>query len=171
MTILPDEAQAAAIEAPFDGPLLIIKGRPGTGKSATLARRILRAAQLDLSGPILISATSSSSLQSLRRMLPTVHDARLKPLEQIAFEILKRHAERTDSTHGIEMIDEVDAANLFARAAAPLFSMEWAEFLDAALDPEVPGLRAPQRFCLAAFHLIRKLRDADIAPAEFLRSA
>lgn len=169
MTMLFDELQQAAIEAPFDGPLLVIRGRPGTGKSTTLARRIVRAAQFHPEG-LVVSATSSSSLQSLQQMLPATDALRILPLDQLAFEILMRHR-GTGLAQDLERIDEVDAANLFERASASLLSMEWAEFIDATLDPEVPGLRAPERFCLAAFHLIRKLRDADMGPSEFLKSA
>lgn len=171
MSIGFDEVQEAAIEAPFDGPLLIIRGRPGTGKSTTLARRVVRAAQLHPQELTVVSATSPSSLQSLQHMLPTSEALRICSIEQLAFEVLKRHSKHTGLTRDIERIDEVDAANLFERASASLLSMEWAEFIDATLDPEVPGLRAPQRFCLAAFHLIRKLRDADIGASEFLKSA
>ncbi len=69
------------------------------------------------------------------------------------------------------IVDDVEAELLFAEAAAPLLAMEWPEFSDETLDPEVPGLRAPQRFLEAAFRLARKLRDAAVTPEEFLRTS
>jgi superfamily I DNA/RNA helicase len=79
-----------------------------------------------------------------------------------ALEILKR------SGIEVRLIDDVDAEALFAHACAPLFALEWDEFVTDRLDPEVPGLRSPERFLEAAFRLIRRLRDADLAPQDFL---
>ncbi|MDE2483181.1 MAG: ATP-dependent helicase, partial [bacterium] len=68
----------------------------------------------------------------------------------------------------IELIDDVDAAALFAHAATPLFALEWDEVTAGEIDPEVPGLRSPERFLESAFRLIRKLRGALISPETFL---
>ncbi|PZR57495.1 MAG: hypothetical protein DLM50_05850 [Candidatus Meridianibacter frigidus] len=84
--------------------------------------------------------------------------------ERFAFDLLRGFA--TDGQR--ELIDEVDASALFERAAEPLFKMEWADLIDSRIDPEVPGLRMPQRFLEAAFRLIRKLHDAGITPSSFL---
>jgi hypothetical protein len=63
----------------------------------------------------------------------------------------------------------VEAKRLFDEACAPLFAMQWEEFDGGTIDPEVAGLRFPQRFSEAAFRLVRKLHDADISPDEFLQ--
>lgn len=67
------------------------------------------------------------------------------------------------------ILSEVDAKHLFDQACAPLFAMEWEELRSSAVDPEVAGLRFPQRFAEAAFRLVRKLHDANITPEEFLQ--
>jgi superfamily I DNA/RNA helicase len=64
-------------------------------------------------------------------------------------------------------IDDVEAEEAFADACAPLFALH-PEFA-AGVDPEVAGLRTPQRFLESAFRLIRRLRDARIAPDAFLQ--
>ena len=60
---------------------------------------------------------------------------------------------------------------LFTRACIPLFELRWPEFAQEQLDPEVPGLRSPQRFLQSAFRLIRRLGDASVDPALFLSLA
>jgi superfamily I DNA/RNA helicase len=69
------------------------------------------------------------------------------------------------------MLDARDAEELFERASAPLFSADWADYLGPEIDPEIPGLRAPDRFADAVFRLIGKLRDAQIDPDAFLTLA
>jgi superfamily I DNA/RNA helicase len=72
----------------------------------------------------------------------------------------------------VRLVDDIDAESLFAGACAPLFALEWEELGEPpSLDPEVPGLRSPERFIEAAYRLVRKLRDASIGPAEFLQIA
>jgi superfamily I DNA/RNA helicase len=64
-------------------------------------------------------------------------------------------------------IDEARAAIIFESAGAALFSLEWAEFALAEIDPEITGMRAPERFADAAFRLIRKLRASLLSPEDF----
>lgn len=88
------------------------------------------------------------------------------PLETLALEIVRA------SNPSVRLVDDIDAEALFAGACAPLFALEWEELGEPpSLDPEVPGLRSPERFIEAAFRLVRKLRDAAIGPAEFLQIA
>ncbi|GAC1356573.1 MAG: hypothetical protein NVSMB31_17210 [Vulcanimicrobiaceae bacterium] len=91
-------------------------------------------------------------------------------LERLGFCVLEK-ALQINGSSAIELIDDVDASIVFARAADPLFLMQWAEFVEAQIDPEVPGLRSPQRFLEAAFRLISKLRDAQMEPGAFLETA
>ncbi|HEY0798946.1 MAG TPA: 3'-5' exonuclease, partial [Candidatus Baltobacteraceae bacterium] len=82
----------------------------------------------------------------------------------VAFAVVVQAA---DGTARPELIDDVRAAHLFERAGAELFSLEWSEFVSAEIDPEIAGLRTPERFAAAAYRLIRKLRSAQIDPREF----
>ena len=77
----------------------------------------------------------------------------------------------TGSGAAVSLVDDVEAEFLFAHACAPLFALQWEEFARNQLDPEVPGLRSPERFMQAAFRLIRGLRDAGVDPARFLSLA
>ncbi len=133
------------VEAPFDGCFAIL-GAPGTGKSTALVERSSR------SGSIY---------------------PRAEPLQINALHGLDEYAVALLLNKGVEvtLIDDVDAESTFARACAPLFGLQWEEFANDRLDPEVPGLRSPERFLASAFRLIRRLGDANVDPALFLSLA
>jgi superfamily I DNA/RNA helicase len=84
-----------------------------------------------------------------------------KRLHALALEVLK------ESGTPVRLIDDVEAEALFEEAAAPLLAME-TELLELQIDPEVPGLRTPERFLVSAFRLARNLAEALIAPDVFL---
>jgi superfamily I DNA/RNA helicase len=135
-----DDEQRIAVDAPFDA-CVAIRGAAGTGKTHALERRIERARQEFAPGA------------------PLTADDGLGPF---AFETLRSFG------LPVRRIDDVEASLLFERVCEPLFDLEWAEFAAEQLDPEVPGLRSPERFAESAFRLIRKLRDARISPDELL---
>ena len=165
-----DERQIAAIAA-APKPSLAIVGAPGSGKSTTLlrrARRIANAAPLG-AGRALLLAPSDAGVDRLRARLTAADDGRLaaSSFGDLAFAIL-RDARAHAAGAAVEAIDDVRASLHFERAGAQLFALEWAEFGDE-LDPEITGLRAPERFSAAAFRLIRKLRASLVSPEKFLQ--
>lgn len=133
--------QRAAVEMPFDR-CVAVYGGPGTGKTTALFERVARARELQPERDSAIFAAP--------------HE-----VDDFAFALL---AER-----GIDArrVDDVEAESFFSSACAPLFALEWEEFAGE-LDPEVPGLRSPERFIESAFRLFRKLREALVTPAAFL---
>ncbi len=137
--------QRLAVDASFDGCVAIV-GAPGTGKSTTMLARAARARAL-------YPQAEPLSFPSERR-----------------FDTFAAHVLERSGVHAT-LIDDVEAEALFADACAPLFALDWEEFVSAQLDPEVPGLRSPGRFLDSAFRLIRKLRDALVEPHEFLSRA
>ncbi len=166
-----DPEQQAAIERPFEGPAFAITGAPGTGKTFAL---VLRAERAAAAGAALLTAPTAHALAALRaaraeRDRPA--GLAVRALPDVAFEILAA------AGRDVRRIDDVEGARRFAAVAAGLFSLDWLEFtptLDeqgAGIDPEITGLRAPERFCAAAYRLVRKLRGAGIAPADFRRDA
>lgn len=134
-----------------------ITGSAGTGKTSELVRRALEAAE---HGTVLVTSVSQAALNELRGRI-THPNIEVRELHEVAIESLPL----------AEMIDDVRAAALFAEAAQPLLTLEWREIMEAQVDPEVPGLRVPERFLDAAFRLFCKLRDARITPEQFLESA
>lgn len=134
-----------------------ITGPAGSGKTTELIRRALAAAQ---DGPVLVTSVSLSALGQLRNRLDH-QNVTVRELHELASETLG----------DVEQIDDVRAAMLFADAAKPLLTLEWREIIEAEWDPEVPGLRSPERFLDAAFRLFCKLRDACITPEQFLESS
>jgi superfamily I DNA/RNA helicase len=133
------------IEENYDGCLAIV-GAPGTGKTAALLARAARARELyPAADPLYVRAPDE--------------------LDAYAASLLAAEG------RGVTLVDDVDAELQFATACASLFAMEWPEFARDQLDPEVPGLRTPERFLASAFRLIRRLRDAGVTPAEFLATA
>lgn len=140
---LADE-QRRAIDAPFDR-CVTIAGGAGTGKTTTLVARAERARALEQAPPLWVPRTHRFGT--------------------FAAEILA-----TTGT-AVALVDDVDAETTFALACAPLFALEWEEFVARQVDPEIPGLRSPNRFLESAFRLIRRLRDARVEPSVFLTRA
>jgi len=143
-----DAEQQAAVDAPLE-KLVLICGAAGTGKSTALRARALRAP-----AGLRLSAASFSDLPGI---------------ETLAVEILAANA--VGPIAEPELIDDVEASIIFERAAEPLFALEWTELIESRIDPELAGLRAPQRFLENAFRLIVKLREAQIGPDQFLERA
>ncbi len=137
-----DDEQRIAVDASF-GECVAIVGLPGTGKTHALNARVERARrEFPKTEPLVLSGERS--------------------LDALAFNIL------TAGGVPARRIDDVEASLLFERACERLFALDWEEFAAEQLDPEIPGLRSPERFAESAFRLIRKLRDACMSPADFL---
>jgi superfamily I DNA/RNA helicase len=138
-------AQRAAVDAGLES-CVAITGEPGTGKTTALRERIARAQSLDPGAEPLVFAADVD-------------------IDRFAFSLL--------ASHGVAVvpIDDTDAMGLFAQACVPFLALEWDEILRDQLDPEVPGLLRPRRFLASAFRLIRRLREADVSPADFLARA
>jgi superfamily I DNA/RNA helicase len=134
-----------------------LTGPAASGKTTEL---LLRAREAARNGPVLVTSGSEWPLGMLRAQLHET-GAAVASLAEVAAALIP-HA---------ELIDDVRAVRLFEEAAEPLLQLSWTEFIDAQIDPEVPGLRTPERFLEAAFRLFCKLRDALIDPAAFLESA
>ena len=142
----------------------LITGAAGTGKTFELRARAREALA---AGPVLLLTSAKSSLHVLAEGLSNerVH---AHTIAELALQIL---GEFTLQSEPVEIIDDIDALIIFERAGEPLLALEWAELIDNRIDPEVPGLRAPQRFLEAAFRLIKKLRGAGITPSAFMEFA
>jgi superfamily I DNA/RNA helicase len=149
------------------GAALALTGPAGTGKTTELVRRALEAAGSGRGA--LLAAPSDGGVARLRERLPR----ELAPgtLEcvtfgELAFAILGE-ARAADGLPALQPIDDVRASQHFERAGARLFALEWTEFVNEEIDPEITGLRAPERFSAAAFRLIRKLRASLVSPEAF----
>lgn len=142
-----DSAQQRSVEIPFEESVTIT-GASATGKSTALRARIERARSSGYSDAFVAGIDEASSLR----------------LHRLAFELLFEA--------GIELrpIDDVEADAIFEEAAAPLLAME-PEFLELEIDPEVHGLRSPERFLESAFRLERRLSESAIGADEFLSRA
>ncbi len=175
-----------AIDAPADAPLLAIVGGAASGKTDVLAARYIallaRDATLSIGATIVSAAQAEGAAALAARIdaiLPHTRAAERaregrylgRSLEHLAFDLLAEHATLSGLAYDLEAIDAYDAEEIFERAIAPLFSPDWNEFLGPDIDPEIPGLRAPDRFTIAVLRLIRKLRAAQITPEAFLKAA
>ncbi|MGB9650876.1 MAG: UvrD-helicase domain-containing protein [Candidatus Cybelea sp.] len=137
--------QRSAVEAPF-AECVAIMGATGTGKSTALAERVSRLQTIDPTADPLLFRSD-------------------RAIADYAVALLRSHEQE------VTLVDDVDAQLAFAQTCSPLFELQWEEFARDQLDPEVPGLRSPERFLQSAFRLIRRLRDADIGPSLFLSRA
>jgi superfamily I DNA/RNA helicase len=167
-----DEAQQAATDNALDAGSTAIVGPAGTGKSATLLRRARRALGTLAGGEcIVLSAAGAFGVERLRRAAPDLaNDPRVvcAGLGDVAFQIVADAAkERGDD---VDLIADDRAAEIFERVVADLFALEWTEFVSAEMDPEISGMRWPERFADAALRLIRKLRAGALDPREFIEA-
>ncbi len=124
-------------------PLAIV-GSAGTGKTTALRERI-EAARANGYAPLVAG----------------IDEPAPQRLHALALEILG------EAGTPVRLIDDVEAEALFEEAAAPLLAME-TELLELQIDPEVQGLRTPERFLESAFRLERNLVEALIPIEEFL---
>ena len=170
-----DTTVSNAFRAAVDGDdiagALAIVGPAATGKTTALIARARRlAADLEGTARAAVFTPSDAGVRSLReRFADDAHpnDARIACMPFGAFALDIVIAARAPGAPNPHAIDEADASMLFERAGASLFALEWAEFIADEIDPEITGLRSPERFSAAAFRLIRKLRGALISPERF----
>ncbi|MBD5634355.1 MAG: AAA family ATPase, partial [Candidatus Eremiobacteraeota bacterium] len=168
-----DERQSAAVDAPFAQDLAIV-GPPGSGKTTALVRRASRLAESLPAGErrvLLLAPSDAGVARSTAHLRNATHAERIAPMTfgDLAFALLHDARARDGGADDVERIDDVRASLHFERAGAQLFALEWTEF-DDELDPEITGLRAPERFSAAAFRLIRKLRASLISPDDFRKA-
>jgi len=172
-----------ALDGPLDRPLVAVSGPAASGKTDALARRYVALLTADptlaVGATIVSSAHAESGALLAQRIAGLLAGDRARafaapgphrgePLAALAYAVLAEHATQTGLAYDIERIDVIEAEEIFERASEPLFSADWEAYIGPEIDPEIPGLRAPQRFAAAAFRLIRKLRDAGIDPDAFL---
>jgi superfamily I DNA/RNA helicase len=181
-TVLDDD-QRQALDAPADR-LVIVSGGPGSGKTVTLvaraAARIAADPAVALERYVVTSPLPRAG--ALRALVREAIDPQRRPeadavpwlggeLATLAYAILLENAVASRLALDLALIDEAEAEDAFERAGASLFALEWTEFVSAEIDPELAGMRAPERFAAAALRLFRKLRAALITPDEFLDRA
>jgi superfamily I DNA/RNA helicase len=163
-----DAALQAALAYAPGGAALALTGPAGSGKSFALARRAIALAAALPSGSVLLCTPDEAGLIRLRAALGDANaSVETHALAALAFEVLRAGHGAGERSLPFEAIDDVTAATLFEDASASLFSLEWPELAAAEIDPEITGLRSPQRFAAAAFRLIRKLRAALVSPETF----
>jgi superfamily I DNA/RNA helicase len=178
----PDDARVVA--APREGNLLLITGATGSGKTNALAARYAALTGADgiSFDATLVAAASAAAARELASRIAARLDSAAQAafaaapftgvtLERLAFAIVADGALAGGLAPDLDLLDPYEAAAVFERAAAPLFSAEWAEYLGTDIDPEISGLRAPDRFADAVLRLIAKLRDAGIGPDAMLQHA
>ena len=164
-----------ALALPAEHGLLAFTGPPTSGKTEALVRRFaaLVAADPALAEAAIITAARADGARALAARIADATGIAVRgaTLDALAFELLRAHPLDTGLALDLEAIDPLDAEEIFERAAAPLFSAEWSDWLGADVDPEIAGLRTPARFAGAALRLIRKLRDSGIDDDAFLAVA
>jgi len=138
-----DLEQMQAIEHPLETSLAIV-GPAGSGKSTALLERAARAAR---EAPAWLTAASARGVMRLRSVAGSEAGLQLATFADVALEIVRSLSPARDVT----LISDVRAAGIFEEQGAALFSLDWTEFVSAEIDPEVTGLRAPERFASAAF--------------------
>lgn len=161
--------QREAIACDPAGGALAIVGPPASGKSFALVRRALRLARADGGRTVVLAAPSDAGVRRLRARIAaesaTYANLEIRSFGDVAFELLAQA--RAPDAPPLRAIDDVAASRQFEEIGAALFALDWTEFVSDEIDPEITGLRAPERFSAAAFRLIRKLRGSLVSPEEF----
>ena len=164
-----------ALALPAEHALLAFLGPPTSGKTEALVRRFAALAGADpaIAEAAIVTAAREDGARALAARITAACGVAVRgtTLDALAFELLRTHPFETGLALDIERVDPIDAEEIFERSAAPLFSAEWSDWLGADVDPEIAGLRTPDRFAAAALRLIRKLRDAGIDDEAFLATA
>ena len=164
-----------ALALPAEHGLLAFTGPPASGKTAALVRRFaaLAAADSALAEAAIVTAARDEGARALAARIARESGVAVRgaTLDALAMELLRAHPLETNLALDLELVEPLDAEEIFERAAAPLFSAEWSDWLGADVDPEIAGLRTPARFAAAALRLIRKLRDSGIDDEAFLATA
>ncbi|MBV8751137.1 MAG: ATP-dependent helicase, partial [Candidatus Eremiobacteraeota bacterium] len=160
---------------PAEHGLIAFMGPPTSGKTEALVRRFtaLVAADPSLADAAIVTAAREDGARALGARIAAASGIAVRgaSLHLLALELLRAHPLETGLALDLELVEPLDAEEIFERAAAPLFSAEWSDWLGTDVDPEIAGLRTPDRFADAALRLIRKLRDAGIADDAFLAVA
>ena len=167
----PELAGAAIVSAARDAGARARRAHGGVKKEALVRRfAALVAGDPALAEAAIITAARDDGARALAARIARATGIAVRgaTLDALAFELLRAHPLETGLALDLELVDPLDAEEIFERAAAPLFSAEWSDWLGADVDPEIAGLRTPARFADAALHLIRKLRDSGIDDAAFL---
>ncbi len=164
-----------ALALPAEHGLIAFTGPPTSGKTEALVRRFAALAANDPSfadAAIVAAARTEGALALAARITAATGIAiRGATLDVLALELLRAHPFETGLALDLELVDPLDAEEIFERATEPLFSAEWSDWLGTDVDPEIAGMRAPNRFADAALRLIRKLRDAGIDDEALLATA
>lgn len=164
-----------ALELPAAHGLIAFTGPPASGKTEALVRRFraLIAADAALADAAIVTAAREDGARALARRIGAASGIAVRgaTLDALALELLRAHPLETGLALDLTLVDSLDAEEIFERAAEPLFSAEWSDWLGTEVDPEIAGLRMPDRFAAAALRLIRKLRDAGIDDEAFLQMA
>ena len=168
-------------ETPAGADLILITGPVASGKSDALAQRyvaLIAGGTIAPESTVVASSHPDGARDLAARIAAQLGGATRAAfagapftgitLDALAFAIVTDGALAGGLAPDIELLAPDEIEEIFERAAAPLFSAEWAEYLGADIDPEISGLRAPDRFAAAVLRLIVKLRDAGISPETML---
>jgi superfamily I DNA/RNA helicase len=165
-------------------PLVLISGDTASGKTAALTQRyaaLVGAGRIAPAATVVAATTAAGARALAERIAPQLPDEVRAAfgrapfvgitLDVLAFAIVGDGALEAGLAPDLERLEPYESEEVFERAAAPLFSAEWGDYVGADVDPEISGLRAPDRFASAVLRLIVKLRDAGIDPDELLKRA
>ncbi len=179
-----DGVEARIAQVPLASDLILVTGPVASGKSDALAQRYAALLRASGSAPeaTLVASSHPDGARDLAARIAVRLDAATRAaferapfagitLDVLAFAIVADGALAGGLAPDIERLEPDEIEEIFERAAAPLFSAEWAEYLGADIDPEISGLRTPDRFASAVLRLIVKLRDAGISPETMLAQA
>lgn len=162
-----DPQQRAALEVDLEIEGVAVLGASGSGKSTTLLAHIRRS--LAKSDGEILALTSANEQAMRARFRQTFSSEEFQRITLCTpFQFARLHHRGIKE---MRILDRHEAYTEFEAAAAPLLAGEWATLQSGEIDPEVSGLRYPERFLAAAFTLMMKLLASNIDPLEIAADA
>lgn len=163
-----DSEQEAFAAAAAGAAAAAVTGPPGSGKTHALLARLIRQAELAPEGRMLVLTTASTApLHDVfaERLDPELAERCVvcTPLEFAAY-ALRTHYREAGFSAPPRIAGEAAARMHFTELAQPLLNLTWPALRNGEIDPEVSGIRNPERFLSATYTLFEKLRAAGHDP-------
>ncbi len=162
-----DPQQAAALEVDLSNNSLAVCGPSGAGKTTILGFHLRRTLAAQPGACLALTAATTDALRE--HLAGFLTEADWTRVTCSSVEDFVRAQQPL--LPNLRIVNATQARALFLRCAEPLLSATWPSLVSGEIDPEVSGLRTPERFLDASFRLMQKLLASGLDPLGIEESA